>query len=416
MNVINSSSYDVVVAGGGISGCMAAVAAAREGAKTLIIERFGALGGMSTLGLVQPITTWGLKGEYVIGGTGRRFLTRLAEISPYASTPVTTYGPTCDTEYLKIELERLCFENDVHILYYGWIRDVIKDGNDRISKVIVLTKEGDLEIEGKVFIDGTGDGDICAMTGVPYEDLAGTVGQQGMTLMMVVSGIDFEKCLPVDKMKEIYDKHAVSCRTVCIFPHPRKGSAYFNMTEVYGMSGIKAADLTNATLQCRRQAWDILKVFKELLPGFENAYIEQTAPVIGVRETRRIKGLYILNQEDVLSGRNLEDRIARASCPVDIHSQNDGQAVYYTLKKSYSIPYRSLVTREISNLIVTGRCISTDQSAHSSVRRMAPGFATGEAAGVAASMALRTKDVREVSIPDLQNRLRDLGAILDADV
>jgi hypothetical protein len=142
MNVINSSSYDVVVAGGGISGCMAAVAAAREGAKTLIIERFGALGGMSTLGLVQPITTWGLKGEYVIGGTGRRFLTRLAEISPYASTPVTTYGPTCDTEYLKIELERLCFENDVHILYYGWIRDVIKDGNDRISKVIVLTKEG----------------------------------------------------------------------------------------------------------------------------------------------------------------------------------------------------------------------------------------------------------------------------------
>lgn len=411
-----SQMYDVVVAGGGISGVMAAVAAAREGCKTLLIEKNGAPGGMSTLGLVQPITTWGIKGKYVLGGSGRQILKKLAGRDPMASTPMSTYGPTCDSEYLKIELERFCLDNGVSILYYGWVRDVFLSKEGRVEKLITLTKQGDLEIQGKTFVDATGDGDLSAMAGVPYEDLADTTGQQGMTLMMIVSGIDFDRCLPLAKMNEIYKKHAVNGRTVCYFVHPRKGSAYFNMTEVYGMSGLRASDLTKATIQCRKQAWDILDAFKKHLPGFENAYIEQTASTIGVRETRRIKGVYILNEEDVKFGRNFEDRIARASCPVDVHFRNDGQAVYYSLEKSYSIPYRSLLTNEIPNLIVTGRCISTDQAAHSSVRRMAPGFATGEAAGVAASMAARTGDARTISVPTLQEKLKRLGAILDAEV
>ncbi|HBN85592.1 MAG TPA: hypothetical protein DDZ89_17315 [Clostridiales bacterium] len=410
-----SQMYDVVVTGGGISGAMAAVAAAREGCKTLLIERNGALGGMGTLGLVQPITTWGIKGKYVLGGTGKQLLKKLASRSSDASTPMTLYGPTCDSEYLKIELERLCLDNGVSILYYGWVRDVVKDETGRILKLITLTKQGDLEIQGKTFVDATGDGDLCALCGVPFEDLASTTGQQGMTMMMIVSGINFDACLPLANMNEIYNKYAVNGRSVCYFPHPRKGSAYFNMTEVYGMSGLLASDLTKATLQCRKQAWDILNVFKKFLPGFENAYIEQTAPVIGVRETRRMKGVYILNEEDVKTGRNFEDRIARASCPVDVHFRNDGNAVYYTLDKSYSIPYRALLTNEVPNLIVCGRCISTDQAAHSSVRRMAPGFATGEAAGVAASMAARTKDARTISVPQLQEKLKRLGAILDVD-
>lgn len=412
---IYSKMFDVVVAGGGISGVMAAVAAAREGCKTLLIERGGALGGMGTLGLVQPITVWGIKGKYVLGGTGKRFLENLASKAKEASTPVTLYGPTCDSEYLKIELERLCADHGVTVLYYGWIRDVVKDEKGCVQKLITLTKQGDFEIEGKIFVDATGDGDIGAMCGVPFEDLAGTTGQQGMTLMMIVSGIDFDRCLPLDKMNEIYKKFAVNGRSVCYFPHPRKGSAYFNMTEVYGMSGLIAEDLTKATLQCREQAWNILSIFKEQLPGFENAYIEQTAPFIGVRETRRMKGVYILSEEDVRTGRNFKDRIARASCPVDVHFRNDGKGEYYTLDKSYSIPYRALLTNEVPNLIITGRCISTDQAAHSSVRRMAPGFATGEAAGVAASMAVDTKDARTIDVSRLQEKLISLGAILDVD-
>ena len=410
-----SQKYDVVVAGGGISGVAAAVAASREGCKTLLIERFGAPGGMGTLGLVQPITTWGINGKYVIGGTGRQVLKRLAGYDKNAATPMSNYGPVCDSEFLKMELEKLCIDNGVTILYYGWVRDVIKLNDKTLDKLVVLTKQGDIEIKSKIFVDATGDGDVSKMAGVPFESLAETTGQQGITMMMVVSGIDFEQCLSLEKMNEIYKKYAVNGRTVCYFVHPRKGSAYFNMTEVYGMDGLKAADLTKATIQCRKQAWDILEIFKKHIPGFQNSYIEQTAQSIGVRETRRIKGVYILNEEDVKSGRNFEDRIARCSCPVDVHFRNDGKGVYYTLNKSYSVPYRCLLSNEIDNLIVTGRCISTDQAAHSSVRRMAPGFALGEAAGVAASMASRYGDVKGISISTLQEKLKRLGAILDEE-
>lgn len=409
-----AQKYDVVVAGGGISGTMAAVAAAREGRKTLLIERYAALGGMGTIGLVQPITTWGIKGKYVVGGTGKKILQKIASYNSHAATEMSLYGPVCDSEYLEMELETMCLDNGVSLLYYGWIRDIVKDKNDHIDKLNVLTKQGDLEIQGKVYVDATGDGDLCAFAGVPYETLAQTEGQQGMTLMMIVSGIQTELCPSLDRMNEIREKFGVNNRKVCFFHHPRKGSAYFNMTEVHGMDGLKAADLTKATIQCRKQAWEILKIFKENIPGFENAYIEQTASTLGVRETRRIKGMYILNLEDVKSGRNFEDVIARASCPVDVHFRNDGKAIYYPLEKSYAIPYRSLITREMSNVIATGRCISTDQAAHSSVRRMAPGFALGEAAGIAASMASYIGDVRKITVSQLQEKLKRYGAILDS--
>lgn len=403
---------DVVVVGGGISGTMAAIAAARQGRKTLLIERYGALGGMATLGLVQPITTWGINDTYVIGGTGKLILENLALKDSQATTAMSTYGPTCDAEYLKKELEDIAIENGVTLLYHTWVKSVEMKSSDVISHITAFSKSGDFNIYGRVFIDATGDGDICAFAGVPFESSESSEGQQAMTLMMIVSGIDQDRILKREEMQEIWNKHRVNTRQLTLFWHPRRGSTYVNMTSISSLNGLDPDDLTKAEIECRKQAWGILDVFRNHMPGFENAYIEQTASSLGVRETRRIKGQYILSADDVLSSKEFGDSIARASCPIDIHPRNNQPAVYQVLKKSYSIPYRTLITNEISNLIATGRCISTDQEAHSSVRRMAPGFALGEAAGIAADLSLEDEDVRNISVDQLQSILKSYGGII----
>jgi hypothetical protein len=189
-----------------------------------------------------------------------------------------------------------------------------------------------------------------------------------------------------------------------------------NVTELEGLSGLDPWDLTQCTIECRKQAWQILEVMQKHVPGFENAYISQTAPALGVRETRRIRGGYILTKDDVLSGADFPDTIARAGCPVDVHgSQNDGLGEYGSVNQSYGIPYRSLITESLSNLIVTGRPISADHIAHSSLRRMAPGFALGEAAGVAAGIAANNGDVRNVPTDQLRKSLEGYGAVLEPE-
>lgn len=407
---IFDKTHDVIVAGGGISGTMAAIAAARQGCSTLLIERYSALGGMATLGLVQPITTWGIKGQYNVGGTGRRILESLIERSPRAATPMSHYGPTCDAEHLKYVLETEALEHGVTLLYHTWVTGVERN-DETIARLRVFSKGGEAHIEGRIVVDATGDADVAAAAGVPCE-----TGSQGITLMMVVAGIDRARCPEREEMAAIYDAHRVGYRGLCIFWHPREDAAYFNMTEVEGLNGLDVEDLTAATIDCRRQAWQILDVFRAHVPGFEHAYVEQTAPALGVRETRRIRGLYTLTQDDVLAGGVFDDVIARASCPIDIHgSDHDGRGAYEALKRSYGIPYRSLVTQETQNLIVAGRPISADRAAHSSLRRMAPGFAIGEAAGTAAALAVDGGDTRAMDIARLQDDLKQFGAVLEPE-
>ena len=204
--------FDIVVIGGGISGTMAAIASARQGSKTLLIDRYGALGGMATSGLVQPITTWGINDSYVISGTGKKILENMASKHDQAATAMSTYGPTCDAEYLKKELEDIAIENGVSLLYHTWVRSVEMKSTDVISHITAFSKNGDFNIYGKVFIDATADGDICAFAGVPFESSEDSEGQQAMTLMMIVSGIDQDRILDREKMQEIRDKHKVNSR------------------------------------------------------------------------------------------------------------------------------------------------------------------------------------------------------------
>jgi len=405
------TTYDVIVSGGGIAGTMAAIASAQEGAKTLLLERYSALGGMATLGLVQPITMWGIRQDYILGGRGRTMLADLAARSPQAATPMTTYGPSCDSEFLKFELERQATEAGVDLLYHSWVTGVECAGDGRIETLKVVSKDGERSVRGAVFVDGTGDADIAAFAGVPFD-----TGSQGISLMFVVSGIDRTQCPDRGEIGRLYSEHQVGYRGLALFWHPRKDTAYFNVTEVEGVNALSAEGLTYATVECRRQAWAILDVMRAHVPGFGNAYIEATAPALGVRETRRIHGLYQLTIDDVTSGADFADTIARASCPVDVHgSEIGGKNQYYALKQSYGIPYRCLVTEHVPNLIVTGRPISADHAAHSSLRRMAPGFALGEAAGLAATMAVENGDARGVAPDPLRARLLEYGAILDPE-
>ncbi len=406
-----TQTFDVIVAGGGISGTMAAIAAAREGASVLLVERYAALGGMATLGLVQPITTWGIAGQYVIGGTGKRLLEEMIERRPGSATPMGHYGPSCDAEHLKRMLEETAIEHGVRLLYHAWIAGVEADGEE-LRALRIVSKSGEGLLRARAFVDATGDGDVAAFAGVPCE-----VGSQGISVMFHVTGIDRERCPEAPEITRIYrEAGPVNYRGLALFWAPQPGSAYMNVTEVEDHDALDVEDLTAATIECRAQAWRVLDVLRENVPGFEGAWITQTSPALGVRESRHVRGLYTLSGDDVEAGRDFEDTIARASCPVDIHgSQNEGRGTYHGLKRSYGVPWRSLVTPEYANLIVTGRCLSADAAAHSSVRRMAPGFALGEAAGIGAAQALAHGDARTLPIAPLQERLREFGAVLDPE-
>ena len=400
--------HDVIVVGGGIAGTMAAIAAAQEGRRTLLVERFGCLGGMATAGLVQPMTMWGCGKHYVIGGQGRDMLEQLARSDPEAASEVSTYGPTCDAEHLKYLLEKEARHAGVRLLYYAWFVDAERDGA-AVRAVHVATKAGLLRLTANVFIDATGDADLAAQAGVPCE-----TGSQGITLMFLIGGIDRDRVPERKELGRLYGEHAVGYRRgALLFWHPRGDAAYANMTEVEGLDPLDPADLTKATLDCREQAWRMIRVFREHVPGFERAYIAQTAPALGVRESRRIQGAYVLTTEDVLAGRDFPDTIARASCPLDVHgSEGGGKKLYRPLQRSYGVPYGCLVSEAAENLLVAGRAASTDEGAHSSLRRMAPGFALGEAAGVAAGMAVGEGNALHIDTHQLQTRLLDRGAIL----
>jgi 2-polyprenyl-6-methoxyphenol hydroxylase-like FAD-dependent oxidoreductase len=408
MTGVRDREWDVIVAGGGISGSMAAIAAAREGADTLLVERYAALGGMGTLGLVQPITTWGIGGSYVIAGTGKRLLEEMAAQRPASATEMNHYGPSCDAEHLKRMLEETALDHGVELLYHAWITGAEVD-DDRIAGLNIVSKSGPDRLRGNAIVDATGDGDVAAFADVPFD-----LGSQGITLMFHMTGIDRDRCPQDSEIREIYaETGPVNYRGLAMFWAPQPGSAYMNVTEVEDHDALDVEDLTAATVECRKQAWLVAEILRANVPGFEDAWITQTAPALGVRESRHIRGLHTLSAEDVEGGRDFEDTIARASCPVDIHgSDNDGKGTYHGLEQSYGVPWRSLVTEQYANLVLTGRCLSADAVAHSSVRRMGPGFALGEAAGIGAAQTLSHGDARSLPIEPLQERLREYETIL----
>jgi len=427
--------YDVVVAGGGPSGIAAALAAGRAGRKTLLIERYGFLGGAGTAAGLS--TFCGLHsvihGEHkqTTHGVADDLLARMEKMEGL-NTPHLTIGDritalSYDISAYKIAAEELLIEAGVTILYHAFASALVMTDAANIGAIFVETKEGRLAVTGKIFVDGTGDGDIAAWAGAPYELGDGQGNMLYPTTMYRISGVNPEKAgrawEAIPRLMEEEEK-----RTGVDFPRkkpivrPQRNPIEWraNLTQIKNpdgtaVSGIDARQLSHGETEGRRQCWETFSFIKSVTPGFEDAYIVEIAPQIGIRETRRVVGEYMITSDEILGCADFDDSIGVNGWPIEAHIAGDVKFVFAPEdSRGYNqIPYRIIVPQKIDNLFVVGRCASMTHDAQSSARVSGPCFSMGEAAGVAADIALaQNLKPRDVNIAELQSRLSANGVFL----
>lgn len=444
-------SYDVVIIGGGPAGTIAAIASARAGASTLLVERDGCLGGMLTMAGTGPQMTYHAGDTQVVCGIAEELVQRLVAegFSPghmedfvgYASS-VTPFDP----EGLKLVSERMVLEVGAEILYHTTYTGCTVEGG-KITSVRLYAKCGFFEVRAKVFIDASADADVAYDAGVPtvfgrdHDNLA-----QPMTMNIRVRDVDRQRMLdyiethqgdmlntiPFDHLREIprsgmqgaysviqlaKDKGelTVDRNMVLCFETNNIGEYILNMTRIVHCSAVDPFDLTKAEIEGRRQSHEVVAFMRKYIPGFERCVIVSTGPKIGVRESRKISGVYKLTADDLLGNVMFDDAIAMGGYPIDIHSP-DGESMCHRFLKPgswYSIPYRSLITNELDNLIVAGRCISTTHEACAAVRVTPIVMAVAQGAGTAAAQAVYTGcTVGRLDTGILRETLKKNGAFL----
>jgi len=443
---------DVLVVGAGPAGIGAAVAAARLGAKTMLIERYGFMGGNLTIAMVNPMFTFhDVDGKQVIRGIAGEVVDRLIALSAspghvsdltFDNASMTPFDP----EGMKLLLFDMCEEAGVELMLHTVVADAIaKDG--RVEAVIVESKSGRQAIKPKIVIDCSADADIVARIGAPFVKGRESDGaMQPVTLFYRIAGIDIPrlkqwmkdnrqllKDSPNDEqidgsealaflgMNDLI-KQAMeqgewpsdAAPRILMYELPRQGQIAVNCTRLQGIDGTKTEDLTKAESITRRQAWQIHQFMKKYIGGFEDSYILDTGAQVGIRETRRIIGDYTMTEEDVLSSRAFEDGIACGTFAIDIHPPDGEQQVFTGSGKAvYEIPYRSLLPQGVNNLLVAGRSISATHTAFGSVRVMATAMGIGQGAGTASAIALRDHcDTRSVDVAKVRQSLLEQGQYL----
>ena len=421
-------SYDVVVCGGGPGGVCAAVAARRLNMRVLLIERYGFLGGMATAGLVQPFMKFHAGGHQIIKGVFEEIRQRLIERGGYVYDSERRRGHSVDAEVLKMVEQEICLENGVELLFHSFVRDVKYEGNN-IKSVTAATKGGDITIDGKVFVDATGDGDIACLSGARFEKGRKEDGlTQPSTMFFEMSNVDedeLNKYLDLEKESRSFDKTTKIARARGDFNVPRedtlwfytphKGVVSFNTSRLVKYDATNPFDLTKMQIEGLKQVYEIAAYAKKYLPGFKNAYISKIAPNVGVRESRRIVGEYMLTAEDLMSVKEFPDRICRGSYDIDIHNPTGQGTTIIRIPEgeSYTIPYRSLLVKDRNNLIMGCRAISATHEAHSAIRIQPIVMAIGQAAGTATALSLKKGvNLQNLSVSELQGILEEANVVL----
>jgi len=458
---------EVVVAGGGLAGCAAAIASARYGAKTLLIESGGCLGGAATAGLVAPISSISTKtsGEK-FGGILWEVLDSVVEkAKAYCNS---THAPHSALHLYKYVLMEKLVESNAEILFHAFVTDVVSDEDGKIKELIVSTKDGLKRILGKAFIDTTGDGDVMGKSNAKTiigsepnvlgvisqnEELKGGakgtdflpddyVGQlQPVSLMMQFGNVNVEKAQKYMNKKITYEELGTTKEEFSkwkyantlgfeiaddeFVPMPqgrvwlvyaqRKDVATVNMSRVLGVNACDPISYSDAEVKAGLQLIAIIDFLKTLVPGFKNSYFMESSNTLGIRESRRLIGDYLLSGNEVVECARFEDAIAHGSYIIDIHDPTGKRmAIGGKIEKEYySIPYRSLITARVPNLATAGRSISADHVATSSTRIQGTAMLTGQAAGIAAAMAVKNNcSMGEVDVKNLQNQLINDGVFL----
>ncbi len=415
-------SWDVIVAGGGPAGCAAAIAAAREGARTLLIESTGMLGGMSTAGNMNawcPFTD----GEKVIyKGIAEKVL--IESKKGMRSAP-TDWLPI-NTEQLKRVYDNMVSESGGHILLFTQMAEVEMSDNGTVDYITVANKNGLSRYKAKVYIDCTGDGDLAAWAGAGYYygDKDGKV--QSSTLCFTLAGINHEEYKKAggngrfhshSKSSPVYEMIASDKYPLITDPHvnPKMitpGVVVFNAGHIDDIKSIDPDDLTRGMIQGRRWVEEFHRGLKDLSSAvFGDSFLVSTGSLLGIRESRRIKGDYLFTIDDWVARRSFDDEIGRNCYYIDIHIEGATHYPRYAKGESHGIPFRTLVPEKLTNVLVAGRPISCDEYSFGSLRVMPVCLVTGEAAGLGAALACRMErvNVHNIDITHLRKRLKEEG-------
>jgi hypothetical protein len=430
-------SFDIVVVGGGPSGCAAAAASAREGAKTLLIESGGCLGGSGTTALVPAWCPFSDKEKIIYRGLAETVLTRAKEGMAHVAPDALDWVPI-DPERLKRVYDDLVGEFGVHVLFHTMLSAVRTDGKGRVESLVTTNKSGLRAWKAKIFIDCSGDADLVAWAGGRFHkgDDHGK-GLMPATHCFILSNVDEKAYLaspplhlpvpenPIFKILEsgkfplLVDAH---CCQNLIGP----GTVGFNAGHIFDVDNTDPESISKALVHGRRIAAQFCEALREFHPAFRNAFLVTTGAQVGIRETRRIVGDYTLTLDDYLQRRSFPDEICRNSYYIDIHWAREDAAknlaqwekwekgsMRYGPGESHGLPYRSLIPADLSNVLVAGRSVSCEKTVQGSIRVMPVCLAMGEAAGVAGAMAAASgTEPRGVASDALRMRLRSHGAYL----
>ncbi|MGI6380014.1 MAG: FAD-dependent oxidoreductase [Anaerolineae bacterium] len=424
---------DVFVAGGGPAGIAAALAAARQGASVLLIEGTGCFGGMGTVGMVPAFMQFADGVNFLAGGIGREVYDRLWEAK--GASPDDRYDDplrhlSIHAETLKRVYDQMVVESGITYALMTQMVDVIA-ADGAVQAVVCAGKSGPYAVRARTYVDATGDGDLAAWAGAPYEKGDERGKMMAGTLCSLWANVDWtavraarqrgEDELPrafADGVFSVPDRHLPGMWRV------GQTLAGGNLGHTFGVDGTDERSLTEALVYGRQLMTEYELFYRRYMTGYGEIELAATGALLGIRETRRIVGDYQLNLADFQARAVFPDEIGRYSYPVDIHASDPSAEAFDKLMEglhsfrlgigeSYGIPYRTLTPKGLSNVLVAGRCISADRPLQGSVRVMPGCYITGQAAGVAAALASSMdQDVHEIEVSEVQGRLKELGAYL----